>query len=135
MPQTFYHYLKPTLWLCNVFGITYNISTERSGILRQTAVLFLALPPFAIHASILLYLAFSETVFGTSFYHFTNIMSISNQIGLVSGAVSIYSKGMHYFIQRNEVKDLILQVNTKNGFFVSTEGNFLDEHLGQKRIY
>lgn len=134
-PQTFYYYLKPTLWLCNVFGITYNISPRYSGVLCKTAGFALAFPPFAVHASILLCLAFAESAFGTNFYQFTDIMSISKQIGLVSGAVCIYSKGVYYFTQRNDIKDLILQVNTRSCNFISTNRNFLDQHLGQKRTY
>lgn len=110
MQQNFYQYLQPTLWLINVFGITYNISASKY--LQNITSFLLAMPNFAIHFFFLIYVAFAGIPSTNSnYYLMTNVMKVSNKIGFIMGPLFGYSKGIYYFVRRKAVKDLLLQVS------------------------
>lgn len=116
MPQTFYNYIKPTLSLCNIFGIVYNVG--HTGYLQTAKGILLIIPFFITYSSLLLCSAFLGNAFKGSHYGLSNIMSISHVVGLTFGMFCIYSKAIHYFIKRHEINDIILQVRNEMQFYM-----------------
>lgn len=117
MQQTFYEYLKPSLWLCNIFGISYNVSKKKHAgcNLQNIASFILAIQYFGTHFFFLAYMVFIEAPAANNYYHyFTNVMRISNKIGVIFGPLFVYSKGIYYFLKRKALQDLLLEVRVKH---------------------
>lgn len=121
MQQTFLQYMKPTLLLCNLFGIVYTTCnrTGCTGSLQKATGYFLAFPFFAMHSSILFYMVFIGDTLGSNIYNLTQLINVSNTIGFIAGIFCIYSKGTHYFAKRNAIKNLIIQVTSEMQFHSS----------------
>lgn len=115
MQQNFYQYLQPTLWFGNIFGITYISTSGRGKHLKNMISFLLATPFFGTHFLFLIYVAFAGIPSTSSnYYHLTNVMKISNKIGLITGPLFVYSKGVYYFTRRKTIKDLLLKVSSNN---------------------
>lgn len=98
--------------MCNIFGITYHVSTQPMGFYSKIARYLIAVPVFLIHLCLILKMMLSGYLSESNFYYCMHLVSIGDKIEITSSAILLYAKGIYYFIRRNALKNLLLQVST-----------------------
>lgn len=104
MSDIFLEYLKPILWLCNIFGFT-SLSCNNA---LQKVVSHLFFPGLCLIMTFAMTTTSTTTPDGV--YYFTNLVNIVNKLGVCVGALNICARGIYYRINRKTIHNLILEV-------------------------
>lgn len=132
MTNTFFEYIQPTLWMCNLMGLTYITTKDRRTILRQ-AIEFLSPLPYL---SLVFYVIFNLMTIDSSadkrYVHFPNFAKISDVVGVITGTLCLTAKLLYYYRKRDAIKNIIIQVCESIKINFSILRSFADTSIRQK---
>lgn len=110
MTKTFFEYVQPTLWLCNLYGYTYITARECGGLLRKSLELCLPLPLLVLSGYIVSNLAIIDTTADKRYYYFPKLTRVSDMVSVGTGTLCMMVKLTYYRLYRYRIRDIILQV-------------------------
>lgn len=107
MTDNFLDYLKPTVIICNFFGITYIGILKSTTIAARILVNLFPLPFYAYYV----YACYSTISINNPFLSESTVVNIGDLFGKVTTGLCLSTKGIYYFIRKEKIKQFIVQVS------------------------
>lgn len=108
---TLVEHLQPTLWICNLLGITYISSALTENTFWKSAEQFLPLPFFGVYIMIVVAILVLTTFAEKSTYNSNTIVAIGDVISTAGGVICMCLRAIYYRCKMRKTKKLILEVN------------------------
>lgn len=108
MTDIFLKQLKPLVYYCNLFSITYIVFAKTRSLFLQRAELFMGAPITLLYCFCVY--TFGIELFAGNAFEISLISKIADPLEFITFVLTFFIKWIYYFFKRNETKQVIFEV-------------------------